>query len=311
MILTAGLSPAWQQTLCFDSLQIGEVNRAKRAVWCASGKVINVAVAASSLGADVALVSALGGISGDIIRLELESFNVRTEWIETAAATRVCTTLLDAGGVTTELVENTADLEPAAIDEFISRAQIYANVADLSVFTGSLPANAPPDLFARILRDTHHRFILDLRGEPLQHCLHLFPFLIKPNREELQRTLQQDLTADDDLLRAMRMLNEQGVRWVVVSDGARGVWVTSREVAVRMTPPRIEAVNPIGCGDCLSAGIARELEYDDDVIAAVRFGMGAAANNAEQLLPARLNIDRSTILAEQVTIQGIADRGES
>ena len=46
MILSAGLTPAWQQILVFDGFRYGEVNRAAEAVWCASGKVFNAGIAA-------------------------------------------------------------------------------------------------------------------------------------------------------------------------------------------------------------------------------------------------------------------------
>ena len=42
MILTAGLTPAWQQVLVLDELLPGEVNRAREVHWCASGKAITL-----------------------------------------------------------------------------------------------------------------------------------------------------------------------------------------------------------------------------------------------------------------------------
>lgn len=303
MILSAGLSPAWQQILRFKSLRLGEVNRAEEAVWCASGKVINVGVAGVSLGSDVTIVSAIGGISGDIIQRELEYLNVRTEWIFSSSATRVCTTLIDASGVTTELVENTPDVDEATVEDFIDRTRVYANVADVTVLTGSLPANAPADVFARVLRGLHEKVILDLRGDVLNHCLPMHPFLVKPNREELAATLKRPLTSDEELISAMRQLNDWGARWVVVSDGPRGVWVTSDEISAHLIPPKVEVVNPIGCGDSLAAGIARGLEQNLDVVESIRLGMGAAANNAEQLLPARLSAERSLALAKLVDVR--------
>lgn len=303
MILSAGLSPAWQQILRFETFRPGEVNRTVEAVWCASGKVINVAIAVAALERDITIISPAGGVSGEIIQQEIDALKIRSEWIPTASATRVCTTLLDNSGPATELVEPAANLEAEAIEDFFGRTQIHANVAGVTVLTGSIPANAPADLYARILRNTHKRFILDLRGEPLQHCLPLYPFLIKPNREELQATLGISLATDAELLRAMRGLNDWGVRWVVVSDGPHGVWVTSDEIAVRLIPPAVHVVNSIGSGDALAAGIACGLEHHDDVLAAVKLGMGAAANNVEQLLPARLNPQRTRELAAQVEVQ--------
>ena len=46
-------------------------------------------------------------------------------------------------------------------------------------------------------------------------------------------------------------------QWVVVSQGKHAVWASSISNCYRLQPPTLAAViNPIGCGDCLAAGIA-------------------------------------------------------
>ena len=50
MILTAGLTPAWQHVLVFDAFTPGAVNRAREVHWCASGKVLNAARGLHHLG---------------------------------------------------------------------------------------------------------------------------------------------------------------------------------------------------------------------------------------------------------------------
>ena len=49
MILNLGMSPAWQQILHMNCFREGEVNRARESIWCASGKVLNVARALKCL----------------------------------------------------------------------------------------------------------------------------------------------------------------------------------------------------------------------------------------------------------------------
>ena len=44
MIVAAGLSPAWQQVMQFDTFQPGEVNRAREVFWYGSGKTLKVCV---------------------------------------------------------------------------------------------------------------------------------------------------------------------------------------------------------------------------------------------------------------------------
>ena len=103
----------------------------------------------------------------------------------------------------------------------------------------------------------------------------------------------------------MLELNELGAEWVVVSDGPRPAWASSRKQVFRLTPPRIEPVNPIGSGDCLAAGIAWALVARQDTLEAIRLGMGAAAHNVGQLLPARLELDAVRSYAATVTCERV------
>ncbi len=49
-ILSAGLTPAWQQIMIFSGFHYGEVNRACEVHWLAQGKVLNAGIAAHHLG---------------------------------------------------------------------------------------------------------------------------------------------------------------------------------------------------------------------------------------------------------------------
>src|SRR5688572_18469864 len=95
MILAAGMSPARQQILEFDAVQLGRVNRAVRATWCASGKVLNVSRALHRLGAGTQTICIAGGMSGWAIIAEFKRIGIAAEWIDAGASTRICTTILD------------------------------------------------------------------------------------------------------------------------------------------------------------------------------------------------------------------------
>ena len=118
MILAAGLTPAWQQIMRFEKLQLGEVNRAAEVHWCASGKVLNAGMALATLGVPCHTLSPLGGWSGAAIRSEFTERQNPAAWVMTGAPTRICTTILVDGGPTTELVENAAALTAAEYAAF-------------------------------------------------------------------------------------------------------------------------------------------------------------------------------------------------
>jgi len=290
MIVAAGLTPAWQQILLFDQFRPGEVNRAREAHWCASGKVLNVGIALRHLGADSSLVALIGGPPKAQIDLECERLGVRTHWVAAAAPTRVCTTILDAAtGRTTELVENAGPVTDGELRSFRETFNNAVSAADVVVLTGSLPAGAPATFYRDLLTATSARAVLDARGPELLAALEEGPFLVKPNREELGLTFGRPVDLEVELRAAMNELNERGATWVVVTQGKQPVWISSAGRFYSIQPPTVRVVNPIGCGDCLAAGLAAALSRGQHPLEAVRHGIAAAAENARHLLPGRID----------------------
>ena len=101
--------------MVFDQVRWGEVNRARETAWCGSGKVLNAGMAVHRLGGPSLTLAPLGGSPLGEIDREFAALGVPRRWIETAAATRVCTTILDRStGRITELVENGRPLDRRA-----------------------------------------------------------------------------------------------------------------------------------------------------------------------------------------------------
>jgi len=293
MILVAGLTPAWQQITVLNQLRVGEVNRAREVHWCASGKVLNVGLALTQLGADVRTLSFIGsGAAGEATRRDMEELGVDVRWVESSARQRVCSTLLDReSGQTTEIVENSSaasDVEILAFEAAFSDEAAQSK-AQLLVLSGSLPTGTAKDFFATLLSRVRMPTILDIRGEEMLAALPHRPLVVKPNREELGHTVRRELITDDDVWQAMSEINAHGAEWVVVTNGGNEVFASRLEERLRYQPPRVNVVNPIGCGDCFTAGLAWALQRGEDMPAAIRAGIAAAAQNAEQLLPARLD----------------------
>jgi 1-phosphofructokinase family hexose kinase len=307
VILSAGLTPAWQQILVFDRFRYGEVNRAAEAAWCSSGKVINAAIAAHGLGGPSLALATAGGPPLMQMDAELAGMGLPRRWVETAAATRVCTTILDrAAGIITELVENGRPITPEEQAAFVAAYAEEAARADVVVLTGSLPQGTPLSLYRELMERTPCPAVLDFRGQGLLAVLDHKPWVVKPNREELAQTVGHALQSDAELLAAMRDLNRRGATWVVVSQGAGPVCVSSTNRAFRVFPPPVDhVVNPIGSGDAMAAAIAWATRDGRDMVDAVRLGVAAASENLGQILPCRLDPRRvqelaATLYAEEV-----------
>jgi 1-phosphofructokinase family hexose kinase len=291
VILAAGLTPAWQQVLVFHSFRFGEVNRAAEVYWCASGKVLNVGMALHLLGGPSMTLAPLGGLNLVPIEREFKAKNIDHRWVVTQAPTRVCTTIIDrASGKITELVENGQPLAAEELAEFRRAYAEEAAKAEVAILIGSLPVGTPHSFYRELVALAPCPAILDFRGEGLLACLDLRPLVVKPNREELAQTVGRPLQTDEDLLDAMRWLNRRGAQWVVITQGSQPVWVTSATAAYRLHPLPAEAiVNPIGCGDVMTAAIAWSIRSGRSILDSVRLGLAAAHANLRDVLPGRFD----------------------
>jgi 1-phosphofructokinase family hexose kinase len=303
VILSAGLTPAWQQVLVFDAFTPGAVNRARRAHGCASGKVLNAARALHHLGAPVRALTVVGGPAGTLIREDFARLGIAARWVESVTPTRVCTTILDAATHTaTELVPNAAGLGPGDLDAFAAGYALEAAAAEVVVLIGSLPAGTPPGYYRDLLARTPGTVILDARGPELLEALAGRPFLVKPNRDELGQTLGRRLADDENLFAALRELNDRGAAWVVVTDGGHPAHAASAGRLYRLRPPPREAVNPIGCGDCMAAAVAASVAAGADPLDAIVTGLAAAASKLGRELPGVLDKGEAKALVRQVEV---------
>jgi len=242
------------------------------------------------LGGHALTIAPVGGRFGLDIRREFSERGVSTQWVDCHESTRVCTTIVDEERCkVTELIENARPLQATAITEFLRQFTSNARSAQVTVLTGSLPEGTPRALYRDLLEASPGRTILDISGEELIAALSAKPWLIKPNRAELERTLNMRLETENDLLRAMRQCNERGAEWVLVTQGADDVWLTSSEAAFRFRPRPVQVVNPIGCGDCLAGALAWATDEEYSIVESVKLGLAAAARNAVSLLPARFD----------------------
>ena len=293
VILAAGLTPAWQQILVLDSLRLGEVNRARQANWCASGKVLNVGLALHHLGARSLNLAIAGGPQGEIMDKEFTALGIPHRWVRSQSQTRVCTTILDrSNGISTELVQNAEPIRAEELEQFVRFYDEEVRHARLAVLIGSLPEGTPKTLYRELIEKTQVPVILDASGPELLAALPRRPLCVKPNRVELGKTLGSSLTTDADLKSAMARVNSLGAEWVVVSQGEKSLWASSGGRIYVFSPPKIEVVNPIGSGDCLASGIAWGIASGLDMLEAIRLGVASAAENASMLLPARLDPER-------------------
>src|SRR5207248_753543 len=130
------------------------------------------------------------------------------------------------------------------------------------VLSGSLPPGAPPDFYAYCVNratESAVNVILDASGEPLARALASRPLVVKPNRSELARTLDVPIESEAALRDAIHKLIDLGPTWALITQGKDGAIVSDGQSFWRIRSPQVKAINPIGSGDSLAAGVASAL----------------------------------------------------
>jgi tagatose 6-phosphate kinase len=312
MTLCVGGTPAMQRTLRFESLKPGGVNRAYEVQVTASGKVVNVARVITALGGQAVLTTFLGGYPGRFVVRELDEVGVPYEvvWVEDDAPTRTCATLLPDDGPVTELVEEAPPVskkDVAALEAIVSGR---LKEAESLCLIGSFPPGVPTDFYARLIRAARGAdvpVLVDAKGASLRATLLERPFLVKPNLEEAADTL--DLSPGDHLeaRTAVAALTEAGARWALIStgetdsllgDGSDNLW--------SIQPPQVEAVNPIGSGDSMAAGLLLALRRGASVPEAAAYGTACAAANTLTLTSGAVRPDDVAALLPQVRLSRLS-----
>ena len=306
MILCIGPTPATQRVMVFAKLTLDAVNRASQAVEGIAGKSINVAKVLRSLGEEVLATGFVGGVRGTTLLATLEEKGIGREFVRVPASTRQCTTVIDqAAGNITELVEESQPVSASAYEELQTIISGRIKKSRAAVMSGTVTPGGPTHFYRWCSEMAHQAgalSVVDAQGVALDEALAARPGLVKPNRAELAATLGKALTDEVAVISGMRELHERGARQVVVTAGKEPTLAFDGKKVWRISTPKIAALNPIGSGDALTAGLVWRLLRGDDLGEACRWASAAGAANALTLLAGELDLEEVSRLAREVSV---------
>jgi 6-phosphofructokinase 2 len=149
------------------------------------------------------------------------------------------------------------------------------------IASGSLPPGVPNDFYARlahVVRTRGSKIIVDTSGEALRHAAETGVFLLKPNMRELAAIAGRDIEDEVDQEQVAKKLIAEGrSQVVVVSLGAAGALIVTRESSKRLRSPSVPIRSKVGAGDSMVAGIVLSLARGKELHDAVAYGMAAGA----------------------------------
>ncbi len=285
MIATVTLNAAIDKTIICHQVKSGGITRAEEALAVAGGKGINVARTVFKLGGEVLATGLAGGSNGAIIRNLLEQEKIDYHLVELRDNSRMCLTIIEKCNQTiTELYDPSPVVQPEEWENFKRFMSKLARKADLITLDGSLPSGLSDEAYGELIfliRKANERckVILDTSGQALQKGIKAKPFMIKPNRDEMEILIGHSLSDKEEQIKAVKTLLEEGIEVVVLSLGNKGVVFGYNRAVYQVDPLAVEVKSPVGCGDALVGGFAHRFLGAGDVIEAVKYGVASATSN--------------------------------
>ncbi|MEF1261719.1 PfkB family carbohydrate kinase, partial [Vibrio harveyi] len=133
-----------------------------------------------------------------------------------------------------------------------------AETHDYFVLAGSLPGGVSAEQCATWIEALHQqgkKVLFDSSKAALRAGIEAYPWLIKPNDEELSDFVGKHLATPEQCQIAAQTLSDKGIENIVVSMGADGVMWLNQGEWLRAQPPRMNVVSTVGAGDTLVAGL--------------------------------------------------------
>lgn len=293
MILTITLNPAIDIRYEINNFEINNIFRGKPAK-TAGGKGLNVSRVLRLLGEEVEASGFLGGNSGDWISSKIESIGIKDAFIKTDAETRSCVAIL-GNGTQTEILESGEKISNDYIEKFLEFFKANFNRFETICISGSAPQGVPEDIYKTLCEIAREKkVILDTSGKFLLKGLEGNPYLIKPNKEELEGLLGRELLTFEELLEGAKEMKSKGCKNLLISLGKDGaIFIDESNEVYRVSIPRVDIKNPVGSGDSTIAGFAYGLSKKKTIEETLKLAMACGMSNA--MMDETGNIDLNVV----------------
>lgn len=285
-IITLTLNPSLDKSTHFTGLVVEQKIRCEKPRYDAGGGGINVSKAIAKLGGNSLCIHTSGGSAGKMLEELIQKEGIENKVITTQNWTRENFIAFENttkaqyrfGFPGNELLE----IEKEKIIETIKGIK-----ADYLVLSGSLNEGLPTDFYqtiAETAKASGIKVIVDTSGEPLRKVLGKGVYLIKPNIGELAKLIGVERLELPEVEKAAKALIEKGsAEVVVVSLGAEGAILVSKDIAEFVNAPKVIKKSTVGAGDSMVGGMVWALSQNKTLKEVIQWGVscGTAATMNE------------------------------
>jgi 6-phosphofructokinase 2 len=257
MIYTITLNPALDRVLWVEKIEQDDSNRIEKVQRYAGGKGIDVSKMLTILEVDNKALGFVGGFTGEELEGRLLNEGVKCDFCRISGETRTNIIINEMNLGNQFLFSDKGPvIKPYELMQMINKVEKLEK-PEVVVISGSLPPGIHPEVYRKmveIAKSNGARVMLDTDGDALRVGIQGLPDFIKPNIHELSRLVGVELKGLDEIVCSAKSVREQGVGFVLVSMGSRGMLLVGGKEHCLASPPEVEVINKIGAGDSAVAG---------------------------------------------------------
>ena len=279
MIYTITFNPALDYIAQVENFEIGQINRTKTKKILPGGKGLNVSTVLKNLGLENTALGFIAGFTGKELKRKIEEYGIETDFVEVKnGITRINVKI--SSKEETALNGNGPEISEEELQQLLEKIErIQEN--DIVILAGNVPKCIKNDIYEIIcnkLEKNGVTFIVDSTRELLINVLKYKPFLIKPNKDELQETFNVKINTNEQIVEYAKKLQEMGAQNVLISLGGEGaILVTKDNKQYYKKAPKGQVVNTVGAGDSMVAGFIVGYLKSGDYEQALKMGIATGS----------------------------------
>jgi len=306
MILTLTINPAIDRIVSVDKLVFEDRAYILNQTEVAGGRGVNASVVLHTFGAKTLALVTSGGAAGERMEKSLAGMGFPFEVVRVRPESRTNLTISDKQGLTVKLNELGHTLSGHELTQIRHLVEARLAKARWLMICGSIQPGVAASFYCEIVEMAQERglkTLLDTDGDALAHAVEAKPTVITPNQHEAERLLGRALLTRSQFLAAVHDLKAMGPEFVILSLGSRGAIGSSPDGVFEAIPPRLDALCPIGAGDCLAAAFVWAMDKKKAFYESLRWGV--AAGTASAALPGMAfpTVEQTKAIYKQVEVR--------
>jgi len=285
-IVTLTLNPALDKSSHFTGLIAEQKIRCEKPRYDAGGGGINVSKAIAKLDGKSTCIFTSGGSTGEMLEELIKKEKLESNVIKTKNWTRENFIAFENNSKAQYRFGFPGN--ELSDDEKAKILQIIADLkTDYLVISGSLNEGLPSDFYqhiAEIAKKSGTKVVVDTSGEALKKVVQTGVYLIKPNIGELAKLIDIERLELTEVEQAAKKLIKKGnAEIVVVSLGAEGAILVSKEETHLVKAPKVDKKSTVGAGDSMVGGMVWALSKNKNLKEVIQMGVccGTAATMNE------------------------------